>query len=183
MAATIILPGIGGSGDAHWQTAWARSSPEMVRFEPSSWDAPVLDDWMLALDRAVRKAPEPPLLVAHSLACLLVAHWSARSPTLAVRGAILVAVPDPDGPDFPAEAAATFCDVPSRPLLFPSLVIASENDPYGSLACSRACAAAWDSGLVVAGSLGHINGESALGEWPLGRMLYEAFLAGTARAP
>ncbi len=178
MATTIILPGVGGSGDAHWQTHWENSTTTMERFKPTSWDAPVLEDWLAALDRAVADAVEPPLLVAHSLACLLVAHWSDRPASTPIRGAFLVAVPDPAAPAFPSEAGS-FRNVPDRPLRFPTLIVASEDDPYGSPTYSRSRANAWGSGFVIAGRLGHINGASALGDWPLGRMLFESFRAGT----
>lgn len=68
----IILPGIGGSGEAHWQTRWEKSNPEMRRFQPADWEKPDLADWISALERAVGASATPPLLVAHSLACLLV---------------------------------------------------------------------------------------------------------------
>jgi uncharacterized protein len=176
---TIILPGIGGSGESHWQTVWRRHDPCATVFQPSSWDQPELDDWIAALDRAVASAAQPPLLVAHSLACLLVAHWAARG-AAHVAGAFLVAVPDPDGPVFPAEQAATFRAVPSQALPFPTLVVASSDDPYGSLGYVQRCAADWEAGLVVAGALGHINDASGLGEWPFGAALLTSFRAGLA---
>ena len=77
MAAIITLPGFRGSGETHWQTLWEAEDPSMARFWPASWDRPDLGDWIAALDRVVLAAPEPPLLVAHSIACLLVAHWAA----------------------------------------------------------------------------------------------------------
>jgi predicted alpha/beta hydrolase family esterase len=120
---TITLPGLGGSGDTHWQTIWERDDARFMRFQPASWDQPDLDDWEQSLERAVRSCATPPVLVAHSLACLLVAHWAARFPS-SIAGAFLVAVPDPDGANFPMEAAA-FKTVPDRALPFPSLVIAS----------------------------------------------------------
>lgn len=176
----IILPGIGNSGPAHWQTRWEQADPAFQRFQPASWDQPELEEWIAALDRAVAAQAQPPLLVAHSLACLLVAHWAARRET-AIRGALLVAVPDPDGPAFPAEAAS-FRGVPQRPLPFPALVVASTDDPYGSADHARGRAAAWGAGLVTLGAFGHINGASGLGDWALGRMLLEAFAAGTRRS-
>ena len=75
MTDIVILPGIGGSGALHWQTRWEKTNPRYRRFQPTDWNQPDLEDWISALDRAVGAAPKPPLLVAHSLACLLVAHW------------------------------------------------------------------------------------------------------------
>ena len=175
----ITLPGLGGSGDSHWQTLWERDDARFTRFQPASWDRPDLDDWEQSLERAVERCAKPPVLVAHSLACLLVAHWAARFPS-AVAGAFLVAVPDPDGDNFPAEAAP-FKPVPDRGLRFPSLIIASTNDPYGDIETTWRRAHDWQSGLVVPGALGHINASSGLGDWPQGRALLEAFSAGLSR--
>ncbi|MBR0829014.1 serine hydrolase family protein [Bradyrhizobium manausense] len=179
MRKMITLPGIGGSGDAHWQTRWERTEPRFTRFVPASWDQPDLDDWVQALERAVADSDEPPVLVAHSLACLLVAHWAARSSS-PVAGAFLVSVPNPDGPAFPS-AAASFRSAPSAPLRFASLIVASSDDPYGDLAYIRQHARDWHAGLVTVGALGHINASSGLGDWAQGRGLLEAFCAGLAR--
>jgi predicted alpha/beta hydrolase family esterase len=116
------------------------------------------------------------VLVAHSLACLLVIHWAMQS-RLRIAGAFLVSVPDPDGPEFPS-AAASFRAIPEDPLPFPSLIVASTDDPYGTLAYVRRRSAQWRTGLVIAGALGHINASSGLADWAQGRGLLEAFCAG-----
>ncbi len=167
MSAYVVLPGIGGSGPAHWQTQWEQADARMQRFVPASWDEPELDDWIAALDCAVAQAPEPPVLIAHSLACLLVAHWSARS-TLPVRGALLVAPPDPDEDAFPDEARG-FANPPVSLLRFPSMLIASTDDPYGPIDYAQRRAGQWGCQFVEAGALGHINGASGLGNWAWGR--------------
>jgi predicted alpha/beta hydrolase family esterase len=179
MAEIVILPGIGGSGETHWQTFWEHTNPRARRFQPKSWDQPDLADWIEALDRAVAAAAEPPLLVSHSLACLLVAHWQ-RVSSLAVAGAFLVSVPNPQSVTFPAEATA-FAAVPEGRLRFPSLIIASSDDPYGEVAYARTRAAQWGSGIVEVGALGHINSRSGIADWPSGLALFRAFAAGTKR--
>lgn len=177
VSAFVVLPGIGGSGPAHWQSLWEAADPTMQRFAPTSWDEPELDDWIAALDRAVEQATlrdgEPPILVAHSLACLLVAHWSARS-AMPVRGAFLVAPPDPSGPSFPAEAVS-FADPPISPLRFPGLMIVSSDDPYGPLDYARLRAGQWGCTFVEAGALGHINAGSGLADWAWGRAQLDCF--------
>jgi predicted alpha/beta hydrolase family esterase len=125
-AGIITLPGFTGSGEAHSQTLWERSDPRFIRFQPSSWDDPALEDWVQALETAIRATQIPPVLVADSLACLLVAHWTAQSRT-PIAGAFLVAVPDPEASTFPSEAAS-FHSVPTAPIPFPTLVIASADD-------------------------------------------------------
>ncbi|SFP44692.1 Serine hydrolase [Mesorhizobium sp. NFR06] len=53
MQAFITLPGIGGSGDAHWQSHWERADKRFKRFEPTSWDMPDLSNWIGAVDNAL----------------------------------------------------------------------------------------------------------------------------------
>lgn len=171
----IIVPGIGGSGETHWQSRWEVADPRMRRFSPSNWDRPDLEDWIATLDRAVAQAKAAPLLVAHSLSCLLVAHWARRSRYRA-SGAMLVAPPDPSSPTFPSEAAG-FAGPPVTVLPFPSLVIASSDDPFGSLDYARTTANGWGSEFMGIGARGHINGTSGLGDWPEGRAALAALEA------
>ncbi len=171
----LILPGYGGSGPGHWQSLWQQQNLAWQRFSPSDWDAPDLTDWLAALDRAVAAEPEPPLLVAHSLACLLVGHWGATRQTR-VRGAFLVAPPDPKAPVFPAEAGS-FLPLPQAKLPFPALVVASTDDPYGSAGFAQDLAETYRAWFVSLGPLGHINTDSGHGDWPHGRELLAAFAA------
>ncbi|CAN7264311.1 alpha/beta fold hydrolase [Bradyrhizobium sp. LjRoot220] len=178
MVEIIIVPGIGGSGESHWQTRWEDANPQWRRLQPTDWDQPELDDWIAALDREVGAARHPPLLVAHSLGCLLVAHWQQVS-TAPVAGAFLVAVPNPEAPAFPAEAAS-FVRTPQTRFRFPSLIIASANDPYGTVDYARGRASQWGGSIAELGELGHINQTSKLEDWPQGKALLAAFAAGTA---
>lgn len=169
----INLPGMGGSDQLHWQTRWEMKGLPFTRFQPESWVRPELNDWLNALEREVSAASSPPVLVAHSLSCLLIAHWAQKT-QLEIRGAFLVAVPDPASPAFPKSATA-FGELQLHPLPFPSMVIASTNDPYGTAiyACDRA--AVWESEYVEIGECGHINSMSGLGDWPEGLALLEGF--------
>jgi hypothetical protein len=169
----LILPGYGGSGPNHWQSRWQGQNPEWQRFSPRDWDAPALAEWLTALDLAVDAEPEPPLLVAHSLSCLLVGHWGATR-RQAVRGAFLVAPPDPDAPIFPAEAAS-FTPAPQEKLPFPALLVASTNDSYGSAEFAQSLAEAYGAWFLSLGPLGHINTESGHGDWPEGLGLLTTF--------
>lgn len=176
MATFIMLPGIGGSGATHWQTHWEAGDPCFTRFRPGDWDRPDLADWLGALEDSIARAKAPPVLVAHSLACLLVAHAAPRIAGR-VKGAFLVAVPDPASPVFP-QAARRFADPSRQALPFPALMVASSDDPYAASAYVRTRAREWDAGLVEIGDCGHINGASGLGTWEEGRRLLDAFCAG-----
>lgn len=179
----VTLPGICGSGPDHWQSLWEAQDSRFVRFEPDSWNQPELEAWKAALTRAVITAGGKPLLVAHSLACLLVAHWAvAEGRQQPIAGAFLVSVPDPAGAAFPPEAVS-FASPPTSRLPFPSLVIASADDPFGSISYVAERARQWGSGFVLLGKLGHINEASRLGDWPEGAALLEAFRAGTGYEP
>ena len=176
MASFITLPGIGGSGETHWQSYWEAYDPSFTRFQPTDWERPNLVDWRQAMETAIDASKEPPVLVAHSLACLLVAH-AAQQIAGRVRGAVLVAVPDPSSPVFPAEATG-FGNLPRYSLPFSTLIISSSNDPYAAPEYVRARSLEWGAGLVDIGACGHINGTSKLGTWDQGRMLLDAFCAG-----
>lgn len=162
----LILPGIGNSGPRHWQSLWERTGTEYVRVEQRDWDRPDCAEWAAALDKAVRRLKNPPVLVAHSLACLVVAYWAVNQKQF-VKGALLVAPPDPNGPNFPKQAVG-FSPVPLARLIFPSIVIASSNDPYSSLDFAKRCALSWGSRFINIGDCGHINAQSGLGSWPEG---------------
>jgi predicted alpha/beta hydrolase family esterase len=165
----LILAGIYDSGPTHWQTLWQQEDSRFLKLEHASWDKPDRREWVDELDAAIADLGGGLVLVAHSLACLMVVHWAAQS-RRTVDGALLVSVPDPSGPGFPADATY-FADLPMTRLPFPSTVVCSSNDPYGSPAHMRRCADAWGSKFVEVGALGHINASSNLGAWQQGRTL------------
>lgn len=164
---TLILPGLFNSGPDHWQSHWERLDASCRRVVQADWDAPHCLDWVRTLDDAIATAAGDVVLVAHSSSCALVSHWAARASELQlgrVRGALLVAPSDPDGPNYP-DGPSGFSPMPLGPLPFPSILVASTNDMYVSLAQARSYAFAWGSRLVVIGAAGHINSESGLGRW------------------
>lgn len=179
MATIFTLPGIGGSGADHWQTLWERADPAIVRIEQTDWDRPDLAGWTARAAHTLASGAPPALLVAHSLGCLLIPHLADVADLAGGRiaGALLVCPPDPAAAAFPS-AAASFAQIPDRKLPFPSLLVSSTNDPYGTPAHARRLAGLWGGGLVVLEGLGHINAESRVGDWTSGRNLLRAFAAG-----
>lgn len=173
MTPVLILPGLGDSGPLHWQSRWEVLHPSYRRVQMPDWDHPKLEAWLSALDATVQSCATAPVIVAHSLGCLAVAHWAARGGR--VHAALLVAVPDPTGPEFPA-VARSFGPVPLAPLAFPSRLVASRTDPYANFDFASRCAEAWGSALTDAGDVGHINAESGLGDWPAGQALLMGLL-------
>jgi uncharacterized protein len=178
----LIVPGISNSGPEHWQSRWQRQHPSYVRAPFAEWDEPDRRDWVATLDATVRELGPRTVIVAHSLGTLAVAHWAAGYAGKApVAGALLVAVPDPDGPNFPAQAHH-FRPLPLQPLGFPSVLVASDNDPYSNPVYAAAVAQAWGSRFISIGAHGHINAASGLGDWPQGQALLAELLQDTARA-
>jgi hypothetical protein len=163
----VFLAGIDNSGPDHWQYQWQDRVPNSVWVQHTSWDTPVRDTWVAEFDDTLRAIEGPKLLIAHSLGCTLVAEWAAEHRDESVTGALLVAVPDVGGPRFPAVAvgfgAARYTRLP-----FPAVVVASEDDPYGSLESATAAAGLLGASLVNVGRKGHLNAGSELGDWPEG---------------
>jgi predicted alpha/beta hydrolase family esterase len=173
----VFIAGIGNSGPNHWQSRWRDRVTNAVWVEHTSWDAALRETWVKELDDALQAIEGSKVLVAHSLGCTLVAEWAAEHSGADITGAFLVAVPDVRGPEFPTGAVG-FDPVRYGRLPFPSLVVASEDDPYGSLEHAKADAELFGAPLVNVGRKGHINADSALGDWDEGWSLFKDRFAG-----
>lgn len=165
----LIVPGYQNSGPGHWQTLWEAALPGARRVQMPSWDQPSREGWVAALDAAVAACGSPPILVAHSLGCVAVAHWAQERPR-PVQGALLAAPADVERPDAPP-ALHGFRPLPSRRLPFRALLAASTNDPYLSGARAEALARVWGARLEPQGAVGHLNPASGHGPWPEGERL------------
>jgi predicted alpha/beta hydrolase family esterase len=174
----LTVPGLGGSGPSHWQTLWEQSRPDTHRVELGMWDSPHRNTWVTKLDQAIRTAQAPVVLAAHSLGCLAVAWWAELSGQpfgWPVAGALLVAPADVDRDDVRPELAA-FRPTPAKPLPFPSIVVASSDDPWVAPEKARALAGGWGSFFVDAGPQGHLNAASGIGWWEEGQILLDKVL-------
>lgn len=174
----LTVPGLNNSGPNHWQTLWEQQRSDCQRVELGMWDRPHRNTWVNQLNLAIRQADRPVVLAAHSLGCLAVAWWAQLErpgPDSNVLGALLVAPPEVDF--FPLdERIAPFAPTPSETLPFPSILVASQNDPYMSYRTSRRLAKTWGSNFADAGRIGHINADSGIGEWPFGQFLLQQLL-------
>lgn len=179
----LIIPGWGGSGPDHWQSFWARDL-HAKRVELTNWFAQSRETWVDAIESALaalaQRDARPPVLVAHSLGCIALAHW-ARQSRRTIRAALLVAPADVEHPPCEQRLSA-FGPIPLAPLPFPSLVVASDDDPHAELPRVRGFAAAWVSELHVVRAGGHLNATSGLGRWRLGRALLASLLHRTELA-
>ena len=164
----LTIPGYGGSGKGHWQTIWESEDSAIIRVEQDDWDKPQLEQWVDRLDSYINK-DEHYILVGHSLACALISHWASKHNTSAIIGALLVAPADVDSPMHTPEEIRNFMPMPLKKLPFKSIVVASDNDPYVSFERAKFFADAWGSRIINFGSNGHINAESELSSWELGK--------------
>lgn len=168
----LIIPDLNGSGSGHWQQRWVEKMANARIVAQDDWDTPRKDDWVQNIERAVMMATRPVVIVAHSLGVAAVVHAAGGFADTKVRGALLVSPPDLDeNPDVP-RAALPFANVPRDPLPFPSLLLASSNDPFCSVARAMEFANCWGSEYHNAGEAGHINSESGHGPWPEGLMMF-----------
>lgn len=173
----LIVPGYTNSGPDHWQTRWQSKLSTARRVEQDEWSKPVRQDWTAKVAEAVNLAERPVVLVAHSLgvAAAIQAIPQFRKP---VAGGFFVAPPDVANPKIRPKHLMTFGPYPRDPLPFPSLVIASRNDPYAAFEVIEDAAGAWGSLFIDAGEIGHINAESGHGPWPEGSLTFARFLTG-----
>ena len=179
-AELLIVPGLGGSGPDHWQSRWEAKIPAVRRVVQADWDNPRLADWRDRIVEEVARAARPVVLVAHSLGVLAAVHaapfFAKGQSSGKVKGGFLVAPPSAKtlaGLDALDPAFLTF---PREPLPFPSLVIASRDDPFSTFAESEALARKLGAELIDAGFSGHINSDSGHGPWPEGLMRFAGFL-------
>lgn len=167
---TLILPGWQGSGPEHWQAHWLQLSDRTVLVRQRDWNRPDLEEWLAVAADAIA-AHSSPILVGHSLGAILVAHIAQRYPALPVAGALLVAPADVDNRAGDTPEIASFAPIPTVPLGFPAIVVASRNDPWMAAPRARILARMWEAEFVDAGQSGHINAATDLGAWPEGQRL------------
>lgn len=171
----LIVPGYRGSGPEHWQSMWEVSDPVFRRVVQRDWNRPELSDWLETLNDHIAACEAPAVIVAHSLACSLVAHWAQRYGR-GVKAALLVSPSDVDSPSHTPAEVRSFSPMPLAPLPFSSTVVASTNDPRVDLERAELFARSWGSRLVVIREAGHINESSGLGEWLEGKVLLQELL-------
>lgn len=172
----LILPGLGNSGEKHWQTFWHKKFENSIRIVQDNWDEPVREEWLERLNEEVAKLNEPTILVAHSLAVSLVLHWARTNNNKNIIGALLVAPADVDSPQHTPDIIRNFSPMPIYKLPFPSILVASENDPYASLERKQYFAKQWGSDFVNVGQQGHINSDSDLKYWEEGQLILQQLI-------
>lgn len=174
-ASILIVPGYGDSGPDHWQTRWEKKLSTARRVHQPDWHRASRTQWVDTITEAVNSADKPVMLIAHSMGVSAIAHAAPKF-TRRVIGAFLVGPSDWNRSELLPGVAHDFAPIPLDPLPFPSLLVASQNDPYCDFEAAAEFANAWGSQLIDAGLAGHINAESGHGPWPEGLMSLAGFL-------
>ena len=168
----LLLPGWENSGPQHWQSLW-QDRHGYVRVEQHDWMTPLRGDWVARLEEVVLSCDEATVLVAHSMGCILTAAWAAHSRhTHRVKAALLVAPGDVERPDI-REQLSSWSPIELRALPFPSVLLASRDDPFCEFERARLFGYAWGSQFMDYGPCGHINADSGLASWPEGHVLLQ----------
>ena len=172
----LILPGLFNSGETHWQSHWERQFPDFHRVEQQDWETPVAADWVARLHQEIESTDNDVVLVAHSLAVTLITCWAQQYPeSHRVRGALLVAPSDTEAPSYPPGTSG-FTPMSTQRLPFPSIMVASTDDPYVTPERAEIFSQAWGSELVWLENAGHINGQTGFGPWPEGLRLLSSLM-------
>ncbi|HWV18112.1 MAG TPA: alpha/beta hydrolase [Rhodocyclaceae bacterium] len=171
---TLIVPGLHGSGPAHWQSWWQAVVPGALRVEQDDWSLPDIGEWTDRLLQTVVHQPEPVWLVAHSFGCLTAVNALAqRSHNIA--GVFLVAAADPAR--FGLDEALPLSSLP-----VPAAMVISSNDPWLTENKALGLAQRWGAEVFSIGAAGHVNTAAGFGPWIEGLVLFRDFVRSKAGA-
>lgn len=170
MPTKLIIPGLNGSGAGHWQDHWLKDDPDAILVEQSDWARPDLIEWSSRVEKALHRHPGS-ILVAHSMGAFIAASLATRPCRHLIKGALLVAPCDLLRVSNLHPGAVELRPMPADPLPFPSVLVASRNDPYMPFEQAKSYADSLGSDFVDLGSAGHINVDSGYGRWKKGYRL------------
>ncbi|MEQ8473120.1 MAG: alpha/beta hydrolase [Marinoscillum sp.] len=173
---TILnIPGWKNSGKGHWQTIWEANDPLLFkRIQQNDWLFPKKEEWVPIITKALQNTGPDVIVTAHSIGVMAFVH-AALDHQLDVKGALLVAPSDPERSDYPKEIEG-FAPVPLSKLPFPTIVVASNNDPAVCLERAKHFAHHWRSSFDEVKGAGHFKPEDGLGEWAYGQHLWKGLL-------
>ena len=170
MPTKLIIPGLNGSGEGHWQDYWLQDDPDAVLVSQRDWSRPDFAEWTAEIEKALARHPGS-ILVAHSIGAVIAAGIATRPSRHLVKGALFVAPCDLLRVSSLHPGAVSVRGIPSETLPFPSLLVASRNDPYMPYEMAVQYADALGSDLVDLGRAGHVNIASGYGRWKRGYRL------------
>ena len=172
-ATVVLVPGLRGHVEDHWQTRLAASLPGARIVPPLGPDrrracrrgSPC---WTGSSRTSTVRWSSSPTARASWSRCTGPGSTAGRRSS----GALLATPPalaDELPPEYPSIRRLRdhgWLPIPRRPLPFPSILAASTDDPLGNPVRLRAMARAWGSRWHSLGAVGHLNPASGYGEWP-----------------
>lgn len=169
----IIVPGVGGSNEQHWQTWLEQRLPNTVRVM-QQWNQPVLEQWIKQWVHTIKQSKGKRLqIIAHSFGCLTSIAALAQHPDLQdkIEKLILVAPANParfSPQGFAHKDHDSFFEYfQSLQIQVPCIMLISENDPWLSFDDAKYFAKQWKVPYVNLGKVGHINVDSGFGAFPM----------------
>ena len=172
MIHTVIVPGVGGSEPAHWQSWLQRQLMSCSRVQQQDWNNPILENWISEFVNTVAPIQDPIQIVAHSFGCLTTVAALAQHPELnqKIKNLILVAPANPArfgeagfARDSQSDYSAYFHQLK---ITVPTTLLVSENDPWLNFEDAQCLAQAWKLNPINLGQVGHINVASGFGPFP-----------------
>ena len=155
-ATILMLRGDARPGAGLWIDRWADRLSTALPVPP-------VEDGDDCLPDLIGEAPGPVVAIAYREG---VERLLAVADDAPVSGAFLVA---------PTNHEAL--EARSDPLPFPSILVASRDDPECDFERADAMGARWGSMLVDAGEAGRIDAASGRGPWPEGLMTFARFMS------
>ena len=169
----LFVPRLGADATADWPGRWRARLKTARLVHPADAGEVSREAWTGAVGEAVREAERPILFVGHGLGASAIVAAAHGLGDADVRGAFLVAPFD----DAALARVASEDWAPMRATLpWPTIVIASHNDPDGAYDAVAALAVAWGAELIDAGFTGSLNAASGHGPWPEGLMRLAGFI-------
>jgi uncharacterized protein len=163
----FIIPGLGNSGDDHWQTHFEKSGSNFIRIEQTDWYAPFCEDWIASVDKAISGFDlSTVVLIGHSLGCLTIIQWAIKYKRI-IKGALLVGPSDLESTKYTFPISG-FTPIPQNKINFKTIIVASADDPWVSIERAQYFAQNWGSEFINIGNAGHINTASGYGIWKKG---------------
>ena len=172
MMHTVIVPGVGGSEPAHWQSWLQRQLMSCSRVQQQDWNNPILETWIKQLVDTVQSIQDNIQIVAHSFGCLTVVAALNEYPELnrKIKNLILVAPANParfGEAGFARYSQQDYQDYFHQlTIRVPTTLLISENDPWLSFSDATLLADAWKLKAINLGQVGHINVAAGFGPFP-----------------
>lgn len=169
------IPGLRNSGLDHWQTLWEKQYPnDFIRIEQDNWEEPDCEAWTNRLEEVLSHHDlSEVILIGHSVGCATIVNWYRRFQHR-IKGALLVAPSDVERGDYPTYISG-FIPLHLERLPFPSIVVASTNDPVVDFERAEYFAQIWGSELYEIENGGHLEGRIGDDNWSHGIELLQKF--------